>query len=226
MTDTLLFDLGLTETASDFEPYLVTATVDSYNPDATILTFQHKNKRIHGVLPITEQPVNARWHKGGTHTLALLAPPTSPMPRLSAIHPTVITQSLGALVPEIYAGDVRVMRIARRAGQRTKVAVAATQPGIDPVSVTVGRRSNRVLALREILGGEQVDIVAWHPDPETFIRNALQPAEIGELTFDAGGRSVAAQTPSHQMSAAVGSGGLNSALAGRLTDFKIRIVPQ
>lgn len=226
MTDTLLFDLGLLDTPTEFEPYLVTATVVSANSDAAILTFQHGNKRVRGLLPVTEQPANSWWVAGESHTLALLAPPTSPMPRLSAIHPTVITQSLAALVPEIRSGQVRVMRIARRAGLRTKVAVAATVPDLDPVSVTVGRRSNRVAALRKIIGGEQVDIVAWHSDPEAFIRNALQPAEIGELIFDEGGLSVAAQTPSHQMSAAVGSGGLNSALAGYLTGFKIRIEPQ
>lgn len=224
---TMLEALGLEPdaTTADFTPVLVTATVISSNADAVLLSFENAGRKVIGVLPVTEQRPAVTWSPGDQVTAVLCEPVvTGSRPRLSMIRRELVTHTLASLSPEVRGGAVRVMGVARKPGSRTKVAVAATVPDIDPVAACVGRGHNRVDALRAALGGEQVDIIAWHPDRETFLRNALQPAAIGTVVIDTEARTATATAPLHQMSAAVGGGGLNSALAGKLVNLLVRIV--
>lgn len=229
MTTTLLEALGLESDADtpQFTPSLVTATVTSANVDSALATFTYNGKPVTGVLPVTEQRPGLALTPG-TVVVAVLCEPVAlaTRPRLSLIRRELVVDTLASLSPEVRTGAVRVMGVARRPGVRTKVAVAATVADIDPVAACVGRTHNRVDALRAALGGEQVDIIAWHPDREQFLRNALQPAAIGTVTIDDAARSAVASAPAHQMSAAVGGGGLNSALAGKLVGLLVRIVAE
>lgn len=227
MSTTLHEALGLTQDdATEFTPYLIRAEVLSANADAAVLSFTHNGRRRTGVLPVTEQAPGARWEPGQKVTAVLCEPvELTGHPRLSTVRRELVTDTLAALCPEIRTGAVRVMGVARKAGVRTKVAVAATTPDIDPVAACVGRGHNRVDALRAALGGEQVDIIAWHPDKAVFLSNALQPAAITAVDINAEERTATATAPPHQMSAAVGGGGLNSALAGRLVGLLVTIVP-
>jgi N utilization substance protein A len=145
------------------------------------------------------------------------APPT-----FSTTTPALAQALLEEVVPETWGGGVRVMAVARRAGVRTKIAVAATAAGIDPIAACVGRQANRVKHVAERLGGERVDIIAWHDDPIKYIVNALAPASVLDVSVNGSGRynvTVAA----HQVAAAVGVGGQNSALAGRLVGAPLSI---
>lgn len=225
---TMLEALGLDPdpTTDDFRPYLVNATVTAVNADTVAMTFTHAGHKVSGVLPVTEQPPGATWEIGKSVTVVLCEPVTpGSRPRLSAIRREIVAQTLASLSPEVREGRVRIMGVARKPGARTKVAVASTVADLDPVAACVGRAHNRVDGLRAALGGEQVDIVAWHPDKETFLRNALQPAAIGAIAIDEAERTATATAPAHQMSAAVGQGGLNSALAGKLVGLMVKIVP-
>lgn len=227
MSNTLNEVLGLEPdaTVDGFTPHLIRAVVTSGNADATVLSFTYNGEPVFGVLPVTERAPGAAWEVGTEHTVVLCEPakPTS-RPRLSAVRRELIAETLASLSPEVRNGDVRIMGVARRPGMRTKVAVAATTEGLDPVASCVGRGHNRVDALRAALGGEQVDIVAWHPDKEIFLRNALQPAAITKIDINVEDKTATAATPTHQMSAAVGAGGLNSALAGKLVGLMVTIV--
>ena len=80
-------------------------------------------------------------------------------------------------VPEVYNGVVEIKAIAREAGFRSKVAVSATQAGIDPVGSCIGIRGNRIQSIVNELQGEKIDIVSWDEDHRTFITNALSPSE-------------------------------------------------
>lgn len=227
MTTTMLEALGLAPDAgsAEFTPYLITATVTSSNADAAVLSFAHNAHTVAGVLPVTEQAPGASWAAGTTHTVVLCEAVTpGGRPRLSAVRRELVTETLASLSPEVRAGNVRIMGVARRPGLRTKVAVTSTIADLDPVAACVGRGHNRVDALRKALGGEQVDIVAWHPDTEMFLRNALQPAAITTIVITPEDKTAVAATPAHQMSAAVGAGGLNSALAGKLVGLMVKIV--
>lgn len=223
MTTTLLEQLGLTRTPTD--PYLVTATITSANTDAAIVTFTYRDEKHEGIIPAGEQIPGKYYKLGNTYPAVLLEEPKPHTKSLlSATHPHLIRQTLAGLVPEIRTGEIRILKIARDPGHRTKIAVAATVEELDPISRIVGRKSNRVRALRDFLGGEQVDIISWHPDPETFIRNALQPATVEDVKFDPKEPYLVTVTaPHHQMAAAVGNRGLNTSLAGRLTKHHITV---
>lgn len=143
--------------------------------------------------------------------------------RLSRAHPQFVEQLFAIEVPEITHGTVVVKAIAREAGSRTKIAVTATDPHIDPVGSCVGQRGVRVNTVINELGGEKIDIIEWSPDPETFINNALSPAKINKVELRLDDKQAKIMVPDDQFSLAVGRGGQNARLAARLTGWKIDI---
>ncbi len=143
--------------------------------------------------------------------------------RLSRAHPDFVHQLFAVEVPEITHDTVAVKAIAREAGSRTKIAVAATDPHIDPVGSCVGQRGVRVNTVINELGGEKIDIIEWSADPETFISNALAPSKITKVELQAEEKYAKITVPVDQFSLAVGRGGQNARLAARLTGWKIDI---
>ena len=88
-------------------------------------------------------------------------------------------------VPEIETGAVEVKTIAREAGRRTKIAVASTTPGVDPIGTFVGGHGTRVQAVMNEIGDqEKIDIIAYDENNEQFIKNALSPAEVAKVVID------------------------------------------
>lgn len=214
-------ELGLlsAERSAAYEPKVVTATVTSASPDVATLRLLDGST---GIMPVTEFYPSRRWEVGATYQL--LRCDDNARPLLSATRRELLTALLMGVSPEVRAGSVRVMGVARAPGVRAKLAVAATEPGIDPIACCVGRDANRVRYLSRVLMGERVDVISWHPDPEIYLRNALAPAGVLGVTISDGRASAVA--PQHQMSAAVGGGGLNSSLAGQLLGLQVRIVAE
>ena len=148
-------------------------------------------------------------------------------------------------VPEISQGIVEIKNIVREAGDRAKVAVFSRDTNVDPVGTCVGPRGSRVQAIVNQLGGENIDIVKFEEEPEEFIRNALNPAEVKGVLFDENNGEVeeleqvgedgeARQrihhgctviVPDNQLSLAIGKRGQNVRLAAQLTGYKIDIKP-
>jgi N utilization substance protein A len=129
-------------------------------------------------------------------------------------------------VPEIFNGLVEIKSIAREAGQRSKVAVAATQDGIDPVGACVGQRGVRIQAIVNELSGEKIDVIEWNPNPQIFIASALSPAKVTQvgLSEDDNGDKVATViVADKQLSLAIGKEGQNARLAAKLTGWRIDI---
>lgn len=129
-------------------------------------------------------------------------------------------------VPEIFNGLVEIKSIAREAGQRSKVAVSATQDGIDPVGACVGQRGVRIQAIVNELSGEKIDVIEWNPNPQIFIASALSPAKVTEVTLseDENGDKVATViVADKQLSLAIGKEGQNARLAAKLTGWRIDI---
>lgn len=194
----------------------VTGTVTRREDNAAIVRLQDGTT---AVLPLTEAPQGQLPEEGHTCKMLLLDESQS---RVSMTHPALVSAVAAAVIPELRDGSVRIMSAVRLPGVRAKVAVAATEEGVDPVSVCVGRRANRVRHLSEELGGEQVDIVAWHSDPEEKLRNAFAPANVEGIEIDGDSATVSVQP--HLMAAAVGRGGLNTSLAGRLCGLRVNVV--
>ena len=127
-------------------------------------------------------------------------------------------------VPEIETGAVEIKAIAREAGRRTKLAVASTMPGIDPVGTFVGGHGARVQAVMNEIGDqEKIDIVTFDENTEQFIRNALSPAEVAKVEIDEAEKRAKVFVAEDQQSVAIGRGGQNVRLASRLTGYELDI---
>jgi N utilization substance protein A len=126
-------------------------------------------------------------------------------------------------VPEVLNGAVEVKSIAREAGYRSKIAVAAHNEGIDPVGCCVGLRGIRIQNIMRELGGEKLDVVMWSSSAETFIANALSPAQVVSVTLDEKEGIATVVVPDRQLSLAIGKEGQNARLAAKLTGWRIDI---
>ncbi len=113
--------------------------------------------------------------------------------------------------------------IAREAGYRSKIAVAARNEGIDPVGCCVGLRGIRIQNIMRELNGEKLDVVMWSPSPQTFISNALSPAQVVSVALNEKEGIATVVVPDRQLSLAIGKEGQNARLAAKLTGWRIDI---
>ena len=145
---------------------------------------------------------------------------------VSRTHPGLVKRLFE--VPEIFDGTVEIVNIAREAGDRTKIAVRATNDAVDAVGTTVGPRGARVQAVVNELSGENMDVVQWEEDPADYIANALNPAQVIAVQFndEDNDRSATVIVPDYQLSLAIGKKGQNARLAAKLTGYKIDIKPE
>ena len=149
-----------------------------------------------------------------------------PQVLISRTHPGLVKRLFELEVPEIFDGTVEIKSIAREAGSRTKMAVWAEDPVIDPIGACVGPKGGRVASVVNELGGEKIDIVKYSEVPEEFIAAALAPSEVLEVTLLDEGKSCRVIVPDNQLSLAIGKEGQNARLAAKLTGYKIDIKPE
>ena len=142
---------------------------------------------------------------------------------LSRSHPGLVKRLFEMEVPEIQDGLVEIRGIAREAGSRTKMAVYALEPNVDPVGACVGMNGARVNAIVNELRGEKIDIINWSDNPAILIENALSPAKVISVMADPDEKSASVIVPDYQLSLAIGKEGQNARLAARLTGYKIDI---
>jgi N utilization substance protein A len=127
-------------------------------------------------------------------------------------------------VPEMETGAVEIKGVAREAGRRTKLAVASTMAGVDPVGTFVGGHGTRVQAVMNEIGDqEKIDIIPFDENNEQFIRNALSPAEVVKVEIDEANKRARVSVAEDQQSIAIGRGGQNVRLASRLTGYELDI---
>jgi len=127
-------------------------------------------------------------------------------------------------VPELESGAVEIKGIAREAGRRTKLAVASTVPGVDPVGTFVGGHGTRVQAVMNEVGDqEKIDIVTYDENIEQFIKNALSPAEVTKVDIKEADKRATIYVAEDQQSIAIGRGGQNVRLASTLTGYELDI---
>ena len=147
--------------------------------------------------------------------------PKGPQVYVSRAHPKMLSRLFELEVPEVATGAVVIKSIAREPGERSKIAVEATQEGIDPIGSMVGQRGTRVAAVIDELGGEKIDIIEWNEDPEKFVANSLSPAKV--LSVDSEKNRMLVTVAEDQLSLAIGKEGQNVRLAAKLTGWKIDI---
>lgn len=142
---------------------------------------------------------------------------------ISRSHPGLLKRLFEMEVPEIYEGIVEVKSISREAGDRSKIAVYARDPDVDPVGSCVGPKGQRVQAVVDELNGEKIDIVEWSDDPVEYVSNALSPSKVIDVIVDEENKATTVIVPDYQLSLAIGKRGQNARLAAKLTGWKIDI---
>lgn len=181
--------------------------------------------KILGILTREEQVPNEFYRPGQRLKVFILKvddTPKGPVVFLSRAYPKLISKLFELEVPEVSSGAVVIKAVAREAGSRSKIAVASTAEGVDPIGSMVGQRGTRVTAVINELGGEKIDIIEWSEDPEKYLANALSPAKVVEVKILPKNKALVI-VPEDQLSLAIGKDGQNVRLAAKLTGWKIDV---
>jgi N utilization substance protein A len=189
-----------------------------------IVIMLNKTREAEAIIPWKEQNPRERFRQGEPIRAVLKRVEETPKgPRLimSRADPSFVAALFKLEVPEIYQNIVEIKGIAREVGGRTKVAVSSRDDSIDPVGACVGLKGSRVQAVVGELGGERIDIVPYHPDPEIYARRALAPAKVAKVMGDSPRRVITAIVDEDQLSLAIGKNGQNVRLASQLIGWQI-----
>ena len=208
------------------EDELVLGTVQRAEPRQTIVEI---GRGTETVLPWGEQIRNEHLRAGQRLKVIILEvteEAKGPQIVVSRAHRTLLRRLFENEVPEVSAGRVELKAIAREGGHRSKVAIHARMQSIDPIGACVGMRGARIQNIVNELNGERIDIIKWDPDIETFIANALSPAEVVEVEIDEGTHRATVTVPDSMLSLAIGKEGQNARLAAKLTSWWIDIKSQ
>ena len=148
-----------------------------------------------------------------------------PVIKISRTHRNLLRRLMEQEIPEVRDGIVEIKAIAREPGARSKAAVTATVPGVDPVGSCVGMRGLRIQNIVNELSGEKIDVVEWSGDLASYISNALSPAKVQSVILDDGNpiKTATVIVPDRQLSLAIGKEGQNARLAAKLTGWRIDI---
>jgi N utilization substance protein A len=182
--------------------------------------------KAEAILPAAEQVHNERYRIGQRlklYVLEVIKTTRGPQIIVSRSHRNLLRRLFELEIPEIYGGTIDIKSIAREAGYRSKVAVAARQDGVDPVGCCVGLRGIRIQNVVNELRGEKIDVVEWSDDSATFIANALSPAQVSSVDLNQGENTAVVIVPDKHLSLAIGKEGQNARLAAKLTGWRIDI---
>lgn len=184
--------------------------------------------KAQGIMPMSEQIQGERYYPGQRLKVFLKDVERGfrgPQLVVSRGNTQFVEWLFRGEVPEMENGAVEIKGIAREAGVRTKLAVASTVPGVDPVGTFVGGHGTRVNAVMSEIGEqEKIDIVVWAEDPATYITNALSPTKVSKVEIKENKAKVI--VPEDQLSIAIGKSGQNVRLASKLTGYEIDIAAE
>jgi N utilization substance protein A len=145
---------------------------------------------------------------------------------LSRTAPEFVIKLFDLEVPEISDGLMELKACARDPGLRAKIAVKSNDPRVDPIGTCVGLRGSRVTAVRNEIGGENIDIVLWSADPAQFVIGALSPAEVSSIMVDEEKHAMDVVVDEDNLAIAIGRSGQNVRLASELTGWTINLMTQ
>ncbi|MBR1514645.1 MAG: transcription termination/antitermination protein NusA [Bacteroidales bacterium] len=178
------------------------------------------------VVPKIEQIPSDIYKKGDTLRAIVKSVDSvngSPVVTLSRASEIFLQRLLEAEVPEIYDGLITIKKIVREPGQRAKVAVESYDDRIDPVGACVGMKGTRIHGIVRELRNENIDIINWTTNPILFITRALSPAKITNIVLSSDNTMANVYMENDQISLAIGKGGYNIKLAGKLTGYEIDV---
>ena len=178
------------------------------------------------ILPKTEQIPADFFKKGDTIRAVVKAVEVrnnSPLIILSRTSPKFLEKLFELEVPEIFDGLITIKNIVREPGERAKVAVESYDDRIDPVGACVGMKGSRIHGIVRELRNENIDVINFTNNPTLFITRALSPAKITSINIDEEKAQAEVYLKPDQVSLAIGKGGHNIKLAGKLTGYEIDV---
>ena len=189
-----------------------------------IMVLDDENNEL--ILPKSEQ-IPSDYFKKGESIRAVVSKVdmrnSSPVIILSRIAPEFLERLFELEVPEVFDGLITIKRIVREPGERAKVAVESYDDRIDPVGACVGMKGSRIHGIVRELRNENIDVINFTNNPKLFIQRALSPAKITNIEIDEEEKRASVFLKPDQVSLAIGKGGYNIRLAGKLTGFEIDV---
>lgn len=177
-------------------------------------------------LPKAEQIPRDRYRKGESVKAVIRSVEMingSPKIILSRTSPVFLERLFEIEIPEIYDGLISVRKIVREPGERAKVAVESYDDRIDPVGACVGMKGSRIHSIVRELGNENIDVINYTDNFELLVSRALSPAKLTSMQVDRDRKRISVFLKPDQVSLAIGKGGQNIKLAGRLVDMEIDV---
>ncbi len=184
------------------------------------------DENIELILPKAEQIPSDIYKKGDTLRAIVKSVENvngSPVVTLSRTSEIFLQRLLEAEVPEIYDGLITIKKIVREPGQRAKIAVESYDDRIDPVGACVGMKGTRIHGIVRELRNENIDVINWTTNPVLLISRALSPAKITNIVISSDNTMANVYMENDQISLAIGKGGYNIKLAGKLTGYEIDV---
>ncbi|GAB4379132.1 MAG: transcription termination factor NusA [Salibacteraceae bacterium] len=178
------------------------------------------------VLPKSEQIPTDYFKKGDTVRAVVSKVDlknATPVIILSRTSPVFLERLFEMEVPEIFDGLITIKKIVREPGERAKVAVESYDDRIDPVGACVGMKGSRIHGIVRELRNENIDVINYTSNPVLFIQRALSPAKISNIVLDEEKKHASVYLKPDQVSLAIGKGGHNIKLAGKLTGYEIDV---
>jgi N utilization substance protein A len=197
----------------------------------TVLRFDGNDVRVdlgrtEGIMPASERIPSERLSSGQRATFLLKDIKETARGKqiiLSRADNEFVKRVFMREVPEISSGSVEIKGIAREPGVRTKIAVATSQSGVDPVGSCVGQKGVRVQSVTNELGGERIDIIAYTEDIKDFIKATLAPVEVTNIELNEKEKTAIVYVADDQLSLAIGKEGQNARLASKLAGYHIEV---
>jgi N utilization substance protein A len=184
------------------------------------------DESIELVLPKSEQ-IPADFYRKGDTVRAVVSKVelrnNSPVIVLSRTSPVFLERLLESEVPEVYDGLITIRNIVRVPGERAKISVESYDDRIDPVGACVGMKGSRIHGIVRELKNENIDVINYTSNPSLYIQRALSPAKISSITIDEESKRADVYMKPDQVSLAIGKGGYNIKLAGKLTGYEIDV---
>jgi N utilization substance protein A len=178
------------------------------------------------ILPRQEQIPADFYRKGDTLRAIVLKVEMrngTPQIILSRTSPVFLERLMEQEIPEIFDGLITIKRIEREPGERAKIAVESYDDRIDPVGACVGVKGSRIHGIVRELRNENIDVINWTGNPELLITRALSPAKILGIKLNEEDKTADITMKPDQVSLAIGKGGHNIKLAGRLAGYEINV---
>jgi N utilization substance protein A len=178
------------------------------------------------ILPKGEMIPRDFYKKGDTlKAIVLRVEMNNALPKiiLSRTAPIFLERLFELEVPEILDGLITIKKVVREPGERAKVAVESYDDRIDPVGACVGMKGSRIHGIVRELRNENIDVINYTTNTQLFITRALNPAKVSSINIDETTKRVAVYLPSDQVSLAIGKGGFNIKLAGKLAGYEIDV---